>query len=218
MPLRRDTGGRRRSTPASGPAGTTFSLCRQGTLNAAVVGHVSTFCDTRTSTDRSSRGSRSLWKRGTWNCTTAPGRPSGVSDWRDVAIEPGLAVAEDGGARVAGRGLPGHVEPVVLAGGDEDGGVDAAERLGVGVVDGGGHGRLARGGDGHIVGPELPAALAAASYADYDGGAWRYSRCAPGVFAPLVRAQVFKTCGGCEQRSLSVRFRYTPAVHLCSIL
>jgi hypothetical protein len=31
-----------------------------------------------------------------------------------------------------------------------------------------------------------------------------------GVFAPLVRAQVFKTCGGCEQRSLSVRFRYTP--------
>ncbi len=31
-----------------------------------------------------------------------------------------------------------------------------------------------------------------------------------GVFAPLVRVQVFKTCGGCEQRSLSVRFRYTP--------
>jgi len=33
-----------------------------------------------------------------------------------------------------------------------------------------------------------------------------------GVFAPLVRVQVFKTCGGCEQRSLSVRFRYTPVV------
>lgn len=31
-----------------------------------------------------------------------------------------------------------------------------------------------------------------------------------GVFAPLVRARVFKTRGGCEQRPQSVRFRYTP--------
>ena len=49
------------------------------TLKHAAVGHVSTFWLTRTSTDRSSRLSRSLWNRGTWNCTTAPGRPSGVS-------------------------------------------------------------------------------------------------------------------------------------------
>ena len=37
---------------------------------------------------------------------------------------------------------------------------------------------------------------------------WSHS---PGVFARLVPALVFKTSGGCEQRSLSVRFRYTPA-------
>jgi|GEM_PF-2925161 len=33
---------------------------------------------------------------------------------------------------------------------------------------------------------------------------------AEGVFARLVPARVFKTRGGCEQRSQSVRFRYTP--------
>ena len=40
----------------------------------------------------------------------------------------------------------------------------------------------------------------------------RLEKQALGVFAQLVLAQVFKTCGGCEQRSLSVRFRYTPAL------
>lgn len=34
-----------------------------------------------------------------------------------------------------------------------------------------------------------------------------------GVFARLVPAQVFKTCGGCEQRSQWIRFPYTPVEH-----
>jgi hypothetical protein len=34
---------------------------------------------------------------------------------------------------------------------------------------------------------------------------------APGVFARLVPALVFKTSGGCEQRPQWVRFPYTPA-------
>ena len=41
-----------------------------------------------------------------------------------------------------------------------------------------------------------------------------------GVFAPLVRALVFKTSGGFEQSSLWVRFPYTPAIYSprCRIL
>src|SRR5262249_2891929 len=65
----------------------------------------------------------------------------------NVPIEPGLAVAEDGAAGVAGAGLHGVVEPVAGAGRDGNGGVDGAERLGVGGVDGGGH-QVAREGKG----------------------------------------------------------------------
>ena len=79
-------------------------------------------------------------KRGTWNCTIAPGRPSGVGKagvaaGADVAIEPRFAIAQDRARGIAGRGLDGVVEPLSIAGGDQHLGVDAAKRLGVGVFD-----------------------------------------------------------------------------------
>src|SRR5438477_12927991 len=59
----------------------------------------------------------------------------------------------------------------------------------------------------------IPGRIAMAARRDrgYDDGLRRPRPSRPGVFARLVPALVFKTSGGCEQRPLSVRFRYTPA-------
>ena len=53
----------------------------------------------------------------------------------DVAIEARLAVAQDAARRVPRGVRDGVVEPGAIAGGDQHLGVDAAERLGVGVLD-----------------------------------------------------------------------------------
>jgi DME family drug/metabolite transporter len=67
---------------------------------------------------------------------SAIGRGEGrVAAGTDIAVEAGLAVAQDGARGVAGGGRDGVVEPEAIAGGDEDLRVDAAESLGVGVVD-----------------------------------------------------------------------------------
>src|SRR5262249_53921156 len=54
---------------------------------------------------------------------------------RHEAIEARFAIAKNGGTRVSGAGLDRAVEPVLIPGGDQDGGIDAAEGLGIGVVD-----------------------------------------------------------------------------------
>jgi hypothetical protein len=58
----------------------------------------------------------------------------------DVAVQPGLAIAQDRAGRVTGRRLDGMFDPPPVARRDQELDVDTAERFGIGIVNDRGHG------------------------------------------------------------------------------
>ena len=113
-------------------------------LKHAAVGQVSTFWQIRTSAALSRAGTWSLRKRGTCSCTIAPGRLSGVVN---DSSPPGPTYRSSPASQshmMVLEAFPvaacdGMLDPPPIASRDQELDVDAAESLGVGVIDNGAH-------------------------------------------------------------------------------
>ena len=96
----------------------------------AVVGQVSTVCPMR-SISRFGSASESIVN----SSTLMPGRPSGVSVGRELALDRRLALAGDDGGGEAGELVRGLARPLLILRRDDDARAAHPERLGERVVD-----------------------------------------------------------------------------------
>ena len=113
-------------------------------LKHAAVGQVSTFWLIRTSAALSSASDMVLAKPRHVQLHDRTGaivrrRERFVTPRADESIESGLAIAQDRARGISGGSVDGMLDPPLIARSDQELDVDAAESLGVGVIDNGGH-------------------------------------------------------------------------------